>query len=154
MSIFSKKADYGELLAEKNKLNEEKVKLQNELEQVVNEIKKVIVNAGDTRPLRERRLDLEERIIRLDLLVTDITAKLAEAEPAHINAQIKALQAESDKASKQASKLWEQREQARRDYYDLDEQIRGEREIHHNLIHRNREQIAQLQARLDELGDQ
>lgn len=151
--IFSKKPDYNELLAQKTKLDDQRIELQIGLDESKKQIEDAIRKGEDTRPLREQRLDLEEQVIKVDLLTADVTAKLAKAEPAHINAQIKALEQESDKASKQASKLWEQREQARRDYYDLDEQIRGEREIHHNLIHRNREQIAQLQARLDQLGD-
>ena len=144
---------YEQLQADKAKYAAQKSNLSGDRRRE-KELDRAILDGKSTDNLHTERRSLLDGIRRIELLTQDLDRLILLAEPEHIRTKIEALRNNMAKQAAQGSQEWEAYEAARKKYYAIEADYKGNAETRRAQMERWRGELLELEQRLSDLEAQ
>lgn len=145
---------YEQLQADKAKYAAQKIKFEQRIADIEKELDRAILDGKSTDNLHTERRSLLDGIRRIELLTQDLDRLILLAEPEHIRTKIEALRNNMAKQAAQGSQEWEAYEAARKKYYAIEADYKGNAETRRAQMERWRGELLELEQRLSDLEAQ
>lgn len=145
---------YEQLQAQRAQHQESKAKLEYGIANIEKDLDKAILDNKSTDDLYKQRQVLAEGVRRMELEIAQLDRLILLAEPEHIRTKIEALRNNMAKQAAQGSQEWEAYEAARKKYYAIEADYKGNAETRRAQMERWRGELLELEQRLSDLEAQ
>lgn len=145
---------YEQLQAQRAQHQESKARLECGIANVEKDLDRAILDNKSTDELRKQRLIFVDGVRKMELEIEQLDREIAMAEPEHIRTKIEALRNNMAKQAAQGSQEWEAYEAARKKYYAIEADYKGNAETRRAQMERWRGELLELEQRLSDLEAQ